>query len=45
MTLGAILGGVSSAHFAQKLPQSWVRAFVILVGTAMTIYFFIFGYR
>jgi len=45
MTLGAILGGVSSAHFAQKLPQSWVRAFVILVGTAMTIYFFILGYR
>jgi uncharacterized protein len=45
MTAGAILGGVSSAHFAQKLPQSWVRAFVILVGAAMTIYFFIRGYR
>jgi uncharacterized membrane protein YfcA len=45
MSVGAILGGVSSAHFAQKLPQSWVRAFVILVGTAMTIYFFILGYR
>jgi uncharacterized membrane protein YfcA len=45
MTVGAILGGVSTAHFAQKLPQSWVRAFVILVGTAMTIYFFILGYR
>jgi uncharacterized membrane protein YfcA len=45
MTAGAILGGVSTAHFAQKLPQSWVRAFVILVGTAMTIYFFIRGYR
>jgi uncharacterized membrane protein YfcA len=45
MTVGAILGGVSTAHFAQKLPQSWVRAFVILVGTAMTIYFFIRGYR
>jgi uncharacterized protein len=45
MTVGAILGGVSSAHFAQKLPQSWVRAFVILVGMAMTIYFFIRGYR
>jgi uncharacterized membrane protein YfcA len=45
MTVGAILGGVSTAHFAQKLPQSWVRAFVILVGIAMTIYFFILGYR
>jgi hypothetical protein len=45
MTVGAILGGVSSAHYSQKLPQAWVRSFVILVGTAMTIYFFILGYR
>src|SRR5260370_16007945 len=45
MTVGAILGGYSSAHYAQKLPQAWVRAFIILVGTAMTIYFFIRGYR
>jgi uncharacterized membrane protein YfcA len=45
MTVGALLGGYSSAHYAQKLPQSWIRAFVILVGTAMTIYFFIRGYR
>jgi uncharacterized protein len=45
MTAGSLLGGYSSAHFAQKLPQSWVKSFVILVGTAMTIYFFIRGYR
>jgi uncharacterized membrane protein YfcA len=45
MTVGAILGGVSSAHYSQKLPQAWVRSFVILVGTAMTIYFFILSYR
>src|SRR6266436_4602732 len=45
MTVGAILGGYSNAHYAQKLPQAWVRAFVILVGTPMTIYFFIRGYR
>lgn len=45
MTMGAVGGGYSSAHYAQKLPQSWIRAFVILVGTAMTIYFFIRGYR
>jgi len=45
MTAGALLGGYSSAHYAQKLPQAWIRAFVILVGTAMTIYFFIRGYR
>jgi uncharacterized membrane protein YfcA len=45
MTAGSILGGYSSAHFSQKLPQAWVKAFVILVGTAMTIYFFIRAYR
>jgi uncharacterized membrane protein YfcA len=45
MTVGSLLGGYSAAHFAQKLPQAWVKSFVILVGTAMTIYFFIRGYR
>ena len=25
MTVGAILGGYSSAHYAQKLPQPWAR--------------------
>src|SRR3989440_840585 len=45
MTAGSLLGGYSSAHFAQRLPQAWVKSFVILVGTAMTIYFFIRGYR
>ena len=45
MIAGAVLGGYSTAHFAQKLPQAWVKSFVILVGTAMTIYFFIRGYR
>ena len=45
MTAGSLLGGYSSAHFAQKLPQAWVKFFVILVGTAMTVYFFIRGYR
>jgi uncharacterized membrane protein YfcA len=45
MSAGSVIGGLSSAHFAQKLPQSWVKSLVILVGTAMTIYFFIRGYR
>jgi uncharacterized membrane protein YfcA len=45
MTAGSLAGGYSSAHYAQKLPQTWVKAFVILVGTAMTIYFFVRGYR
>jgi uncharacterized membrane protein YfcA len=45
MTAGSIVGGYSSAHLSQKVPQSWVKAFVILVGTVMTIYFFIRAYR
>lgn len=40
MILGAILGGYLGAHYAQKLPASWIRAFVIAVGTGMTAYFF-----
>lgn len=43
-TLGAILGGYAAAHYAQKLPQSWIRTFVILVGATMTIYFFVRAY-
>ena len=45
MTAGSLIGGISSAHYAQKLPQAWIRRFVILVGCAMTIYFFIRAYR
>jgi uncharacterized protein len=45
MTAGALLGGYFSAHYAQKLPQSWVRGFVIGTGAAMTVYFFWRGYR
>ncbi|MGB6596887.1 MAG: sulfite exporter TauE/SafE family protein [Candidatus Acidiferrum sp.] len=45
MIVGAILGGYFAAHFAQKLPQAWIRSFVILVGTGMTIYFFVRAYR
>lgn len=40
MIAGAILGGYFGAHYAQKLSQGWIRAFVIVVGTAITIYFF-----
>jgi hypothetical protein len=42
---GSLIGGYSSAHYAQKLPQSWIKGFVIFVGSAMTIYFFWRGYR
>jgi uncharacterized membrane protein YfcA len=45
MTPGAVLGGYFAAHYAQKLPQSWIRRFVILVGVSMTVYFFVRAYR
>jgi uncharacterized membrane protein YfcA len=45
MTVGAIVGGYGAAHYAQKLPQIWIRGLVIAVGTLMTIYFFIRAYR
>jgi uncharacterized membrane protein YfcA len=44
MTLGSTLGGYFGAHYAQKLPQSWIRSLVILVGLGMTIYFFVRAY-
>jgi uncharacterized membrane protein YfcA len=40
MILGGIVGGYLGAHYAQKLPQAWISAFVVLVGTSMTVYFF-----
>jgi len=40
MTTGALIGGYASAHFAQRLPQVWIRRFVIFSGVAMTVYFF-----
>jgi uncharacterized protein len=45
MTVGAILGGYSAAHYAQKLPQVWIRRFVIVIGAVMTVYFFVRAYR
>jgi uncharacterized membrane protein YfcA len=35
-----IVGGYSGAWIAQRLPQAWVRGFVIIVGAVMTVYFF-----
>jgi uncharacterized membrane protein YfcA len=45
MTVGATVGGYASAHYAQKLPQSWIRGLVIVVGFAMTGYFFVRAWR
>jgi uncharacterized protein len=45
MIAGALFGGYFGAHYAQKLPAAWIRAFVIVVGIGMTAYFFWKGYR
>jgi uncharacterized membrane protein YfcA len=45
MIPGAVLGGYSAAHFAQRLPQWLVRSMVIALGAAMTVYFFLKAYR
>ena len=44
MIVGAVVGGYFGAHYAQKLPQRWVRWFVVLVGSGMTVYFFAKAY-
>jgi len=44
MTSGAVAGGYLAALYAQKLPQSYVRGFVLAVGSAMTVYFFFRAY-
>jgi uncharacterized membrane protein YfcA len=40
MIAGGIAGGYVGAHYAQKVPQAWIRIFVVLVGMGMTVYFF-----
>ncbi|MDP9162236.1 MAG: sulfite exporter TauE/SafE family protein [Acidobacteriota bacterium] len=44
MTIGALIGGYFGAKYALRLPQIWIRWFVILVGTSMTVYFFTRAY-
>jgi uncharacterized protein len=44
MILGALIGGYFGAHYAQRLPQAWIRGFVIAVGAGMTVYFFVRAY-
>jgi uncharacterized protein len=39
MIAGAILGGYTGAHLAQRIPTRLVRGFVISVGCFMTLYF------
>ena len=44
MILGAALGGYFGAHYSLRLPQKLVRAFVIAMGSSMTVYFFARSY-
>jgi hypothetical protein len=44
MIVGGIIGGYAGAHYSLKMPQQWVRAFVVLVGAGMTVYFFAKAY-
>jgi len=44
MIAGALIGGYFGAHYAQRLPAPVVRWFVILIGSGMTIYFFVKAY-
>jgi len=44
MIVGGIAGGFLGAHYAMKLPQIWIRWFVVLVGAGMTVYFFWMSY-
>src|SRR6266496_2078249 len=42
--VGAIIGGYGGAYYARKIDPRLVRYFVIAVGLAMTIYFFVRTY-
>jgi hypothetical protein len=44
MILGAALGGYFGARYSLRLPPALIRWFVILVGTGMSIYFFVKAY-
>jgi uncharacterized protein len=41
MIFGAATGGYAGAHFAQRVNPEYIRRFIIAVGFAMSIYFFI----
>jgi uncharacterized membrane protein YfcA len=43
MMLGTVVGGYGGAYYARKLEPDLVKRFVIIVGFAMTSYFFIRG--
>jgi uncharacterized membrane protein YfcA len=45
MLAGAVLGGYTVAHFAQKLPHRLVRGVIIFTGFGMTLYFLVRAYH
>ncbi len=45
MMAGAIAGGYGGAWLARRLPPLFIRRFVIVVGVATTVYFFLRAYR
>lgn len=44
MIVGAVLGGYGGAYYARKIDPLLVRRFVMLIGFALTLYFFIRAY-
>ena len=38
--LGTLCGGYVAAHWSRRLPQQWVRNFVIVASSGITLYFF-----
>ena len=38
--VGTLLGGYGAARVSRRVPQAWIRTFVIVTGVGMTIYFF-----
>ncbi|WP_316366095.1 sulfite exporter TauE/SafE family protein [Candidatus Thiodiazotropha sp. CDECU1] len=38
---GTLVGGYVAAHLSRQLPQTYVRTFVILAGSGMSLYFFL----
>jgi uncharacterized protein len=44
MVVGATLGGYGAARLARRIDPKWVRGFVVVVGWAITIYFFVKTY-
>jgi uncharacterized membrane protein YfcA len=40
--LAAAAGGYLAGRIARRLPAIWLRRFILLVGTALTLYYFFF---